>query len=127
MMSEQPADVDRAMENIYEGIIHNGIERYHEDVDFLIDRAIMKVPVALTRNLRCIKFISEKIVSSGYANKLHKLLAVYKETESWPLLDLRFAFNYLQSIAKALKQNGESDEVIDFWIENKFVKRFIIE
>lgn len=127
MMSEQPADVDRAMENIYEGITHNGIERYHEDVDFLIDRAIMKVPVALTRNLRCIKFISEKIVSSGYAKKLHKLLAVYKETESWPLLDLRFAFNYLQSIAKALKQNGESDEVIDFWIENKFVKRFIIE
>ena len=125
MMSEQPADVDRAMENIYEGIIHNGIERYQEDVDFLIDRAIMKVPVALTRNLRCIKFISEKIVSLGYAKKLHKLLAVYKDSESWALLDLRFAFNYLHSIAKALKQNGEADEVIDFWIENAFVKRFI--
>lgn len=125
MMSEQPADVDRAMENIYEGIIHNGSERYQEDVDFLIDRAIMKVPVALTRNLRCIKFISEKIVSLGYAKKLHKLLAVYKDSESWALLDLRFAFNYLHSIAKALKQNGEADEVIDFWIENAFVKRFI--
>ncbi len=125
MVSEQPADVDRAMENIYEGIIHNGIERYQEDVDFLIDRAIMKVPVALTRNLRCIKFISEKIVSFGYAKKLHKLLAVYKDSESWALLDLRFAFNYLHSIAKALKQNGEADEVIDFWIENAFVKRFI--
>jgi len=36
-----------------------------------------------------------------------------------------FAFNYLHSIAKALKQNGEADEVIDFWIENAFVKRFI--
>lgn len=125
MMSEQPADVDRAMENIYEGIIHNGIERYQEDVDFLIDRAIMKVPVALTRNLRCIKFISEKIVNYGYAKKLHKLLAVYKDSGSWTLLDLRFAFNYLHSIAKALKQNGEADEVIDFWIENAFVKRFI--
>ena len=125
MMSEQPADVDRAMENIYEGIIHNGIERYQEDVDFLIDRAIMKVPVALTRNLRCIKFICEKIVSFRYAKKLHKLLAVYKDSESWTLLDLRFAFNYLHSIAKALKQNGEADEVIDFWIENAFVKRFI--
>ena len=125
MMSEQPADVDRAMENIYEGIIHNGLERYQEDVDFLIDRAIMKVPVALTRNLRCIKFISEKIVNFGYAKKLHKLLAVYKDSESWALLDLRFAFNYLHSIAKALKQNGEADEVIDFWIENAFVKRFI--
>lgn len=127
MMSEQPADVDRAMENIYEGIIHNGIERYQEDVDFLIDRAIMKVPVALTRNLRCIKFISEKIVSLGYAKKLHKLLVVYKDSESWALLDLRFAFNYLHSIAKALKQNGEADEVIDFWIENTFVNRFIRE
>lgn len=125
MMSEQPADVDRAMENIYEGIIHNGIERYQEDVDFLIDRAIMKVPVALTRNLRCIKFISEKIVSFGYAKKLHKLLAVYKDPESWALLDLRFAFIYLHSIAKALKRNGEEDEVIDFWIENTFVNRFI--
>ena len=127
MMSEQPADVDRAMENIYEGIFHNGIERYQEDVDFLIDRAIMKVPVALTRNLRCIKFICEKIVSFGYAKKLHKLLAVYMDSESWALLDLRFAFNYLHSIAKALKQNGEADEVIDFWIENAFVNRFVRE
>ena len=127
MMSEQPADVDRAMENIYEGIIHNGIERYQEDVDFLIDRAIMKVPVALTRNLRCIKFISEKIVSLGYAKKLHKLLVVYKDSESWALLDLRFAFNYLHSIAKTLKQDGETDEVIDFWIEDTFVNRFVIE
>jgi hypothetical protein len=127
MMSEQPADVDRAMENIYEGIIHNGVERYQEDVDFLIDRAIMKVPVALTRNLRCIKFISEKIVSFGYAKKLHKLLAVYKDSESWALLDLRFAFIYLHSIAKVLKQHGEADEVIDFWIENAFVNRFVRE
>ena len=125
MMSEQPADVDRAMENIYEGIIRNGIERYQEDVDFLIDRAIMKVPVALTRNLRCINLICEKIVSLGYAKKLHKLLAVYKDSESWALLDLRFAFIYLHSIAKVLKQNGEADDVIDFWIENAFVKRFI--
>ena len=48
MMSEQPADVDLAMENIYEGIFHNGIEKYQKDIDFLIDRAIMKIPVALT-------------------------------------------------------------------------------
>lgn len=87
----------------------------------------MKVPVALTRNLRCIKFISEKIISFGYTKKLHKLLAVYKETESWPLLDLRFAFNYLHSIAKALKQNGATDEVVDFWIEDTFVNRFVRE
>lgn len=127
MMSEQSADVDRAMVNIYEGITHNGIEKYRDDIDFLIDRAIMKKPVALTRNLRCVKFICEQIISFGYAKKLLKLLSVYEDSESWHSLDLRFAFNYLHFIAKALKENGEIDEVIDFWIENSFVNRFIVE
>lgn len=127
MMSEQSADVDRAMGNICEGIVHNGIEKYRDDIDFLIDRAIMKKPVALTRNLRCVKFICEQIISFGYAKKLLKLLSVYEDSESWHSLDLRFAFNYLHFIAKALKENGEIDEVIDFWIEKSFVNRFIVE
>ena len=126
MMSEQPADVDRALGNVYEGIFHNGIDKYREDIDFLIDRAIMKNPIALTRNLKCIKLICEQIISVGYEKKLYKLLSVYKDPESWNLLDLRFAFNYLHSIAKRLKLNGEADEVIDFWIENTFVNRFVI-
>ena len=91
----------------------------------------MKSPIALTRNLRCIKFIlvenSQKMMNLGYAKKLRKLLSVFKDSESWSLLDLRFAFNYLHSIAKALKENGEIDEVIDFWIENSFVNRFVVE
>lgn len=123
MMSEQSADVDRAMGNICEGIVHNGIEKYRDDIDFLIDRAIMKKPVALTRNLRCVRFICEQIISFGYAKKLLKLLSVYEDSESWHSLDLRFAFNYLHFIAKALKENGEIDEVIDFWIENSLVSR----
>ncbi|MEE3416554.1 MAG: hypothetical protein VZR53_14430 [Prevotella sp.] len=127
MMSEQSADVDRAMGNIYEGIVHNGIEKYRDDIDFLIDRAIMKKPVALTRNLRCVKFICEQIIHFGYAKKLLKLLSVYEDSESWHALDLRYAFNYLHFIAKALKQSGETDKVIDFWIENTFVNRFVIE
>ena len=131
MMSEQSADVDYAMGNIYEGIFHSGIEKFQGDVDFLIDRAIMKSPIALTRNLRCIKFIlaenSQKMMNLGYAKRLHKLLAVYKNSESWSLLDLRFAFNYLHFIAKTLKDNGETDEVIDFWMENFFVNQFVVE
>ena len=131
LMSEQSADVDQAMGNIYEGVIHYGLEKYQSDFDFLIDRAIMKSPIALTRNLRCIKLIVaknvSKIINLGYAKKLHKLLAVYKDSKSWSSLDLRFAFNYLHFVAKTLRQNGESDEVIDFWIENSFVNRFILE
>jgi hypothetical protein len=129
LMSEQPAEVDQALGNIYEGIIHNGLEKYQSDVDYMIDRAIMKIPFALTRNLKCIKLVLEKnvsqMISLGYSQKLHKLLAVYKEPQSWSSLDLRFAFNYLHYIAQTLKDNGETDEVIDFWINNTFVNRFI--
>ena len=131
LMSEQPAEVDQALGNIYEGIIHNGLEKYQNDVDYMIDRAIMKIPFALTRNLKCIKLVLEKnasqMISLGYSQKLHKLLAVYKEPQSWSFLDLRFAFNYLHFIANTLKHYGETDEVIVFWIENSFVNRFVVE
>ena len=131
MMSEQSAEVEQALGNIYEGIIHNGLEKYQSDVDFVIDRAIMRIPIALTRNLKCIKLLLEKnapqMISMGYIPKLHKLLAVYKEPKSWSSLDLRFAFNYLQFIANTLKQIGETNEVIDFWIENTFINRFIVK
>lgn len=131
MMSEQSADVDYALGNIYEGIINNGIEQYQSDVDFLIDRAIMKSPIALTRNLKCIKLIvmknCKKMMSLGYTKKLNKLLSVYKDSDSWSLLDLRFAFNYLHSIAGVMKQNGESNYVIDFWLENVFVNKFVLK
>lgn len=130
MMSEQSADVDNALRNIYEGVINNGIEQYQSDVDFLIDRAIMRNPIALTRNLKCIKLIvrenCKKMMSLGYTKKLNKLLSVYKDADSWSLLDLRFAFNYLHLIAKTMKDNGESNDAIDFWIENAFVNKFVL-
>jgi hypothetical protein len=62
----------------------------------------------------------------GYTKKLNKLLSVYKDADSWSLLDLRFAFNYLHLIAKEMKQNGESNNVIDFWLENTFVNKFVV-
>lgn len=131
MMSEQSAEVDYAFENIYEGVIHNGIEQYQDDVDFLIDRAIMQRPIALTRNLKCIKLIvkenCKKMMELGYTKKLNKLLSVYKDADSWSLLDLRFAFNYLYFIAKAMKDSGESNSAIDFWLGNTFVNKFVVE
>lgn len=130
MMSDQSAEVDYAFENIYNGVVHNGIEGFNADVDFLIDRAIMKTPIALTRNLECIKLIviesSKKMMRLGYTKKLNKLLSVYKDSDSWSTLDLRFAFNYLHDIAQTLKQNGESNDAIDFWMKNTFVNKFVV-
>ncbi len=39
-MSEQSSDANYALGNIYEGITNYGIEKYRNDIDFLIDRAI---------------------------------------------------------------------------------------
>ena len=52
---------------------------------------------------------------------------MYKDSDSWTLLDLRYAFNYLYYIAQTLKQNGESNDAIDFWIEDTFVRKFVVE
>lgn len=132
MMSDQSADVNYAFGNIYESVQARGVEYCKHDLDFLIDRAIMKQPIALTRNLRCIKFIMDikgnEILQAGYDKKLNKLLFVYMDSSSWQSLDLRFAFNYLHSIAKSLdEENMLSKECAQFWINNSFVNKFVIE
>lgn len=131
MMSEQSADVDYAFNNIYEGVTNNGVNQYRDDIDFMIDRAIMKTSIALTRNIKYIyKFVDEygqDLVNLGYIGKIKKLLSIFRDSNAWKLLDLRFAFNYLYCIAKVLKVFGHSDEVVDFWLNNAFVKKFVVE
>lgn len=104
LMSEQSSDVNYALGNIYEGITNYGIEKYRNDIDFLIDRAILKIPTALTSNIRCIWLIikekGEDLIKLDYSGKIIKLLSEFKKSESWDILDLRLAFNYLYSIAK---------------------------
>lgn len=132
MMSEQSADVDYAFGNIYESVLARGVDFCKQDIDFLIDRAIMKRPIALTRNLRCIKLImdkkSEEMLQAGYDMKLNKLLLVYMDSSSWQSLDLRFAFKYLHSIAKILNEENLLSKVCtQFWFNNPFVKKFLLE
>lgn len=132
MMSDQSAEVDYAFSNIYESIQARGVEYCKHDLDFLIDRAIMKQPVALTPNLRYIKFImnikSEDILRAGYDKKLNKLLSIYMDSASWEFLDLRVAFSCLHSIAKKLDDvNLLNKDNAQFWLNNSFVKKFVID
>lgn len=132
MMSDQSADVDYAFSNIYESVQTRGVDFCKHDIDFLIDRAIMKRPIALTRNLRCIKLImtikSEEMLRAGYDKKLNKLLSVYMDSSSWQSLDLRFAFNYLHSVAKKLDEETllHKDNA-QFWLKKSFVKKFVVD
>lgn len=129
LMSDQSSDVCYALDNIYEGITNYGIEKYRNDVDFLIDRAILKIPTALTSNIGYLELIFKQtgqgLLNLGYTDKIIKLLFVFKNSETWNMLDLRLAFNYLHSIALRMKEFGEVNDVIDFWITNSFVLRFI--
>ena len=131
MMSEQPADVDYAFNNICEGVTNYGIKKYQDDIDFMIDRAIMRNSIALTCNLKYINILVNKygqdMTDLGYIRKIRKLLSIFKDNGTWELLDLRFAFNYLYRIAKKLSEFGESDEAIEFWLNNEFVKKFVVE
>ena len=124
-------EVEFAFDYIYNGIEQNGIKPYKEELDFMIHRAIMKDSVALTSNLKCIRFIvrnhCHEIMELGYAKKLNKLLSIYKKSESWSSIDIRFAFNHLFFIAKALKQLGESNDGVNFWLEDAFVRKFVVE
>ena len=125
------SDVDNAFSNIYEGVTNNGVNQYCDDIDFMIDRAIMKTSIALTRNIKYIyKLVDEygqDLINLGYIGKIKKLLSIFRDSNAWKLLDLRFAFNYLYCIAKVLKGFGHSDEVVDFWLNNAFVKKFVVE
>lgn len=129
LMSEQSSDVNYALGNIYEGITNYGIEKYRNDIDFLIDRAILKTPTALTSNIRCIWLIikekGEDLIELDYSDKIIKLLSEFKKSEAWNRLDLRLAFNYLYSIAKKMKELGIQNDVISFWMEDSFVMKFI--
>lgn len=42
----------------------------------------------------------EDLIKLDYSGKIIKLLSEFKKSESWDILDLRLAFNYLYSIAK---------------------------
>lgn len=131
LMSEQPADVSYACGNIYECILSLGIQKYRNDIDFMIDRAIMKNPIALTCNLKFIWLLVDKkgkeLIDLGYSGKIIKLLSVFKYSDTWNLLDIRFAFNYLYLIAKKMNEFERANEIIDFWMEDSFVKKFIKE
>lgn len=130
MMSEQPADVDNAFDNIYQGVRNYGIAQYRDEIDFMIDRAIMKTSVALTRNIKYIYLLvnehEEDLIKLGYIGKIMKLLSTFEDSKTWKQLDVHFAFNYLYRMAKKLSESGKANSVLDFWLKDPFVHKFVV-
>ena len=131
MMSEQPFDVAGVMEDVMRGIDAQGVSAYLNEFNFILDKTIIGEGTTINRALEIIRRIVDNhpkdIIELKLDNKLHVLLSIYKD--SWPTLrEFKpvWSFNYLQSIASFLRDNGYKDsDVVSYWLDDSFVQLFI--
>ena len=55
-----------------------------------------------------------------------KLLSTFEDSKTWKQLDVHFAFNYLYRMANKLSESGEANSVLDFWLKDPFVHKFVV-
>ena len=131
MLSEQSADADFAMDNVIQGIIAQGLSRYLDEFNFILDKAIMGDNQIINAVLHKIRIVIQNrpndIISERMCSKLHTILAIYQENwNSYQEFKPAWSFNHLYVIAKFLKENGyEDSETIKYWLTDSFILRFI--
>lgn len=131
MLSEQSADADFAMDNVIQGIKAEGLSKYLDEFNFILDRAIMGDDLVINAVLHKIRIVVEKypeqVKSANLCSKLHTMISIYKER--WmTYLEFKpvWSFNNLYVIANFLKKNGfEESESIKYWLTDSFVMKFI--
>ena len=131
MLSEQSADADFAMDNVIQGIKAEGLSKYLDEFNFIMDRAIMGDSLIINAVLHKIRIVvkqyPEQVVSANLCSKLHTLISIYKERwityqEFKPV----WSFNSLHVIADFLRINGYKDsEAVLYWLSDSFVQTFI--
>lgn len=131
MLSEQSADADFAMDNVVQGIKAEGLSKYLDEFNFIMDRAIMGDCLIINAVLHKIKIVvkkyPEQVKSANLCSKLHTLITIYKEhwmtyQEFKPV----WSFNNLHVIADFLRINGYKDsEAVSYWLSDSFVQTFI--
>ncbi len=130
MLSKQPSDVSNGIDNIAQGILASGLKPYYNEINFIIDRAIMGEEIAMAKNLSIIQWLINKY-EQEFSNmnidpKLLILLSVYKE--NWQnISEFRpdLSFEVLNTIAKYLNRKKINDKNIEYWLTNKYVKIFL--
>lgn len=131
MLSEQSADADFAMDNVIQGIIAQGLSRYLDEFNFILDKAIMGDNQIINAVLHKIRIVVQNrpndIISERMCSKLHTILAIYQDNwNTYQEFKPAWSFNHLYVIAKFLKENGyEDSETIKYWLTDSFILRFI--
>lgn len=133
MLSEQPADVESAMEDVMYGISANGLSSYSNEFNFILDKTIIGEGTTINRALEMIRSVvkdyPDDIIKLGLCNKLQVLLSVYQNRWS-SLQEFKpvWSFNCLNSIADFLSKNGcETSKAVEYWLTDPFVQRFLRE
>ena len=131
MLSEQSADADFAMDNVIQGIKAEGLSKYLDEFNFIMDRAIMGDCLIINAVLHKIRIVvenyPEQVKSANLCSKLHTLITIYIERwMTYQEFKPVWSFNNLHVIADFLRINGYKDsESVSYWLNDPFVQKFI--
>lgn len=131
LISKQSIDVSSAINSVVQGIKAKGVSNYLNELNFIIDRAIIGDGVNVNQYLKCIRTVIEQkgneVISLALCNKLHDLIIIYMKR--WTnIIEFKpvWSFNYLYEISTFLKNNGYSNsDAVKYWLTDSFVQRFV--
>lgn len=130
MLSEQSADVSNGIDNIVQGICSSGLKSYYNEINFIVDRAIIGEQMVLSKNLSVIEWLirnyEQDFKEMQIDSKLLVLLSVYKNR--WQDMDEfrpDHSFEDLYYIANYLKKEGHDNDSIQYWLTDSFVRIFL--
>lgn len=130
MLSEQSADVSNGIDNIVQGVRSSGLKSYHNEINFIVDRAIIGEQIVLSKNLSVIEWLirnyEQDFKEMQIDSKLLVLLSVYKNR--WQDMDEfrpDHSFEDLYYIANYLKKEGHDNDSIQYWLTDSFVRIFL--
>lgn len=130
MLSEQSADVSNGIDNIVQGIRFSGLKSYYNEINFIVDRAIIGEQIVLAKNLSVIEWLirnyEQDFKEMQINSKLLILLSVYKNR--WQEMEEfrpDYSFEDLYYIATYLKKEGYDNDSIQYWLTDSFVGIFL--
>ena len=130
LLSEQSADVSNAIKQVGYSIKYNGIKANVDNINLLLDRALMIQKSASKTNLGLLAQIVKEhyrdMKKFGFINKLLSILKIYRSVDLYERqLDLYWTYNRLYAIAHRMKDDYSKNEDVDFWLTDPWVLKFV--
>ena len=117
-------------------LINDGIAKSHQiseystELSLIIDRLLLFRPVGMNYLLSEVSYLVREYNSQmveQYKDKIRALLISFKQLDYSALnISLPLAYNSLYKIADRLKDTEHYKDVVDYWLDNEDVKRFIL-